>query len=88
LLRKHAVRAKKYAGNFCKRTHITLGPHIGKTLELYVDDIVVKTRKSDSILSDLDVVFQSLRRNKMMLNPEKCVFGVAAGKLLGFLVSH
>jgi len=55
---------------------------------LYVDDIVIKTRQSDSILSDLDTVFQSLHKNKMMLNPEKCVFGVAAGKLLGFLVSH
>jgi predicted Rdx family selenoprotein len=79
---------KNALATFVRATHITLGPHIGKILELYVDDIVVKTRKSDSILSDLDVVFQSLRRNKMMLNPEKCVFGVAAGKLLGFLVSH
>ena len=71
-----------------RATHITLTPHIGKTVEVYVDDIVVKSHQSDLFLQDLDGVFQSLRAHKMMLNPEKCVFGVAAGKLLDFLVSH
>ena len=71
-----------------RATHITLKPHIGKTVEVYVDDIVVKSHQSDLFLQDLDGVFQSLRAHKMMLNPEKCMFGVAAGKLLGFLVSH
>jgi dsDNA-binding SOS-regulon protein len=57
-------------------------------VEVYVDDIVVKSRQKDTFLRDLEDIFASLRRYHMMLNPEKCVFGVAAGKLLGFLVSH
>src|SRR5207237_6508887 len=40
------------------------------------------------LIDDLDEMFRSLRRMRMMLNPEKCVFGVPAGKLLGFLVSN
>jgi len=71
-----------------RATHITLKPHIGKTVQVYVDDILVKSHQSDLFLQDLDNIFQSLHAHKMMLNPEKCVFGVAAGKLLGFLVSH
>ena len=71
-----------------RATHITLKPHIGKTVEVYVDDIVVKSHQSDLFLQDLDGIFQSLRTHKMMLNPKKCVFGVTAGKLLSFLVSH
>ncbi|WVZ63905.1 hypothetical protein U9M48_013499 [Paspalum notatum var. saurae] len=72
---------------FVRATHITLKDHIGKIVEVYVDDIVVKSRESDAFLWDLDDVFKSLRKYKMMQNPEKCVFRVAAGKLLGFLVS-
>jgi hypothetical protein len=79
---------KNALATIVRATHITLTPHIGKTVEVYVDDIVVKSHQSDLFLQDLDGVFQSLRAHKMMLNPEKCVFGVAAGKLLGFPVSH
>jgi hypothetical protein len=57
-------------------------------VEVYVDDIVVKTRESNSLLENLAPVFGKLRATWMKLNPEKCVFGVSAGKLLGFLVSH
>ena len=54
----------------------------------YVDDIVVKSRKKETLLYDLKETFDNLRVYKMMLNPAKCVFGVPAGKLLGFLVSE
>ncbi|KAK1619547.1 hypothetical protein QYE76_025064 [Lolium multiflorum] len=54
----------------------------------YVDDIAVMTRKGSDLISDLTETFDNLRRYKMMLNPLKCVFGVPAGKLLGFIVSH
>jgi hypothetical protein len=57
-------------------------------VEVYVDDIVVKTRESCSLLENLARVFDKLRATSTKLNPEKCVFGVSAGKLLGFLVSH
>jgi hypothetical protein len=52
------------------------GDHIGRTVEAYVDDIVVKTRKAGDLVSDLNVGFGCLRANGVKLNPEKCVFGV------------
>jgi hypothetical protein len=64
------------------------GNHIGRTIEAYVDDIVVKTRKADDLVSDLRVAFGCLRANAVKLNPEKCVFGVPRGMLLGYIVSQ
>jgi hypothetical protein len=64
------------------------GEHIGRTVEAYVDDIVVKTRKASNLLSDLEVTFGCLRAKGVKLNPEKCVFGVPRGMLLGFIVSE
>src|SRR6266508_332131 len=66
----------------------TLHSQLGRNMEAYVDDLVVKTRNQASLIDDLDETFRSLHRTRMMLNPEKCVFGVPAGKLLGFLVSN
>ena len=60
---------------------------IGK-MEVYVDDIVIKSAKGDDLLADLDETFQSLRAYNIKLNPEKCVFGVPARKLLSFMVSE
>jgi ribonuclease HI len=57
-------------------------------VEAYVDDVVIKTENSKNFIEDLQLVFNSLRRYRWKLNPEKCVFGVPAGKLLGFIVSH
>jgi hypothetical protein len=62
--------------------------HIGRTVEAYVDDIVVKTRKASDLLSDLETTFKCLRAKGLKLNPEKCVFGVPRGMLLGFIVSE
>jgi hypothetical protein len=64
------------------------GEHIGRTVEAYVDDIVVKTRKASDLLSDLEITFRCLRAKGVKLNPEKCVFGVPRGMLLGFIVSE
>src|SRR5438105_753719 len=65
----------------------TLHLQLGRNVEAYVDDLVVKTRNQASLIDDLDETFRNLHRTRMMLNPEKCVFGVLTGKLLGFLVS-
>jgi hypothetical protein len=62
--------------------------HIGRTVEVYVDDIFVKTRKADDLVDDLRIAFGCLRANGVKLNPEKCVFGVPRGMLLGFIVSQ
>jgi hypothetical protein len=62
------------------------GEHIGPTVEAYVDDIVVKTKKAYNLINDLDVVFKCLQAKNIKLNPEKYIFGVPRGMLLGFIV--
>jgi hypothetical protein len=64
-----------------------LHDQIDKTVHVYVDDIVIKTKESRTLIDDLRETFANLRRFQMKLNPAKCTFGVPAGKLLGFLVS-
>jgi hypothetical protein len=56
-------------------------------VEVYVDDVVVKTREEEGLISDLAETFDNLRKFKMKLNPEKCIFGVPSGKLLRYMVS-
>jgi hypothetical protein len=55
-------------------------------VEVYVDDIIVKTKKTRDLIVDLEETFANLRRLQMKLNYRKCVFGVPKGKLLGFMV--
>jgi hypothetical protein len=56
-------------------------------VQVYVDDAVIKTKESWTLLDDLRQTLANLRRFWMKLNPAKCTFGVQTGKLLGFLVS-
>nr|KYP55954.1 Retrovirus-related Pol polyprotein from transposon 17.6 [Cajanus cajan] len=60
---------------------------IGRNMEVYVDDMVVKSAELYNHITDLVKIFQQLRRYDMRLNPEKCTFGVAGGKFLGFMLS-
>ena len=62
--------------------------HIERTVEAYIDDIVVKSRKANDLVADLRIAFDCLRAKGVKLNPEKCVFGVPRGMLLGFIVSQ
>jgi hypothetical protein len=57
-------------------------------VEAYVDDVVIKIENPDSFIEDLQQVFNSLRRYRWKLNPEKYVFEVPTWKLLGFIISH
>jgi hypothetical protein len=61
---------------------------LNKNGKAYVDDVVVKTRNSDTLIADLEETLASLREYRWKLNPNKCVFGVPSGKLLGFIISH
>src|SRR6185369_14750149 len=64
-----------------------LHSQMGKNVQVYVDDIVIKTKEKYTLLEDLEETFVNLRKYRLKLNPDKCTFGVPAGKLLGFLVS-
>ena len=61
---------------------------IRRNVEVYVDDMLVKSLREDEHLSDLQETFDTLRAYNMKLNPNKCVFRVTAGKFLGFMVSQ
>ena len=61
---------------------------LGKTVEVYIDDMVVKSIKDTDHVEDLRKVFEILRRHTLKLNATKCAFGVGSGKFLGFLVTQ
>ena len=60
---------------------------IGRNMEVYVDDILVKSKEELAHLDDLRETFATLKQYQMKLNPSKCVFGVASSKFLGFMVA-
>lgn len=59
---------------------------LGRFMEVYIDDIVVKSKKSDDHVEHLRKGFQRMRKHQLKINPLKCAFGVKAGNFLGFLV--
>ena len=61
---------------------------IGRNMEVYVDDVLVKSKEEFTHLDDLRETFATLKKHQMRLNSSKCVFGVASGKFLGFMVSQ
>jgi hypothetical protein len=66
---------------------IVLHPQIRRNILAYVDDIVVKSVQRRDHISDLTETFANLRAANLKLNPEKCVFGIHKGEVLGCLVS-
>ena len=64
------------------------GDLIGWTIEAYVDDIMVKSKQAYHLITNLEQTFAKLQANNIKLNPEKCVFGVPRGMLLGFIISE
>ena len=64
-----------------------LHSQIGNNIEVYLDDMLVKSLDKERHLDDLQETFETLRQYKMKLNLSKCTFGVSFGKFLGFMVS-
>src|SRR3954465_15101421 len=64
-----------------------LKEQIVRNVQVYVDDIVIKTYNTSTLLDDLRETFATLNKYRIKLNPKKCVFGVPAKKLLGYMVS-
>jgi hypothetical protein len=79
---------KNAGATYQKAIQKCLESQIGKNVEAYVDDVVVKTTDEDNLIADLAQTFANLQRYRWKLNPEKCVFSIPSGKLLGFMVSH
>jgi hypothetical protein len=79
---------KNVLPTFVCAMHKTFRDLIRDMIEVYVNDIVVKIKSHASLSDNLTQVFDRLQTTRTKMNPDKCVFGVTPGKLLGFLVSY
>ena len=64
-----------------------LDQQIGRNVEAYIDDVVIKSKITNNLIADLEEMFANLKRYRWKLNPSKCIFGVPSGILLGNIVS-
>ena len=63
-------------------------PQLGRSIEVYIDDMVVKSNVVSKHVGDLTNIFEILRKHKLRLNASKCLFGVGSGKFLGYMVTY
>ena len=63
-------------------------PQLGRNIEVYIDDMVVKSKLVSEHVEDLMNIFGILRKHKLHLNASKCSFGVGSGRFLGYMVTH
>ena len=63
-------------------------PQLGKNIEVYIDDMVVKSKVEPKHIDDLRNIFEILRKHKLHLNAAKCSFGISFGTFLGYMVTH
>ena len=63
-------------------------PQLGKNIEVYIDDMVVKSKEVSDHVDDLGNIFGTLRKHKLRLNASKCSFGVGLEKFLSYMVTQ
>ena len=78
---------KNTGATFQRLVNQMFSKQIGRNVEVYVDDMLVKSKEEENHLDDLKETFNTLRQYNTKLNPAKCTFGVSFGKFLGFMVS-
>ena len=61
---------------------------LGKNIEVYIDDMVVKSKVVFEIVGDLGSIFEIMRKHELCLNASKCSFSVGSGKFLSYMVTH
>jgi hypothetical protein len=81
-------RLKNVGATYQRLVNKMFEKQIGRNVEVYVDDMLVKSIQATDHVSNLKETFDTLRRYKMKLNPTKCAFGVSSGKFMGNLVSQ
>ena len=79
----HAIWSEECLTHVCTSYKQNFLYLIRDIVEVYVDDIVVKTKVGSTLVEDMSLVIDWLCATLTKLNPEKCIFGVSAGKLLG-----
>ena len=79
---------KNAGSTYQKMMNRMFEPQLGKNIEIYVDDMVLKSKVVFEHLGDLSNIFDVLRRDKLRLNASKCSFDVGSDKFLGYMVTH
>ncbi|CAH1441273.1 unnamed protein product [Lactuca virosa] len=78
---------KNAASTYQRLVDSVFAKQIGRNIEVYVDDMVIKSSHENKMLQDIEETFRTLERVKMKLNPAKCTFGVEEGQFLGYYVT-
>ena len=79
---------KKVGATYQRLVTKMFRPLLGKTMEVYIDDMLVKSKEHPDHAGHLQEAFELLRAYGMKLNPSKCAFGISAGRFLGFMVTR
>ena len=83
----HDLRIKKNAGaTYQSAMNYIFHELIGKIVDIYIDDMVVKSKGHQEHLANLRRALECTRRHGLKMNPNKCAFGVSAGQFLGFMI--
>ena len=82
-----SFRLKNTGATYQRLMNKMFAHQIGRTVQVYVDNILVKSQQEDDHLDDLKETFDTLRSYNMKLNQNKCAFGVTAENFIGFMVS-
>jgi hypothetical protein len=80
-------RLKNAGATYQRCMQACLGEQIGCNIEVYIDDVLVKTRNAATLIDDLRESFNNLDRYKIKLNLKKCFFRVPGGQVLGYFIS-
>ena len=81
-------RLKNAGSTYQKMMTRMFESQLGKNIEVYIDDMVVKSKVVSKHMGNLGNIFEILRRHKLRLNASKCSFGMGLGKFLGYMVTH
>ena len=88
MLQSHAFWIKNAGTIYQRLMNHMLQDHIGKNVKVYVDDIIVKSQWAEQHAKDLEQILDTLDKYMIMINPNKCVFGVKVRKFLEFMILH
>ena len=83
-----AFRLKNAGATYLRMVIRMFIDQIRDTMEVYIDDMVVKSKKNEEHVLNLVEVFEILRQHKLHLNASKCAFGVGSGKFLGYMIAN
>ena len=79
----------KNAGSTCQKMMTKMfEPQLVKSIEVYIEDMVVKSKVVSEHVGDIGNIFEIMRKHKLHLNASKCFFGIGSDKFLGYMVTH